>query len=65
LVEPEVVETRFLCGRELQRRWGLSKTRLRDLEKSDPHFPRRYRFGTRGVRYRLEEVQEYELSLVQ
>ena len=65
LLEPEVVETSCLTGRELRRRWGLSKTRLREIERSDPRFPRRYRFGTRGVRYRLDQVLGYEQLLEQ
>lgn len=60
-IEPEG----YLDARELSRMLGVSLSHFYALMKEDPTFPPKYRFSTRRVRWKEEEILKWQQSRIQ
>lgn len=60
-IEPEG----FLDARDLSRRFGISLSQLYAMLKEDETFPPRYKFSSRKIRWKEEEIAKWEQHRIQ
>lgn len=55
----------FLDARDLMRRLGISKSQLYAMLKEDKSFPPRYKFSSRKIRWKEDEIAQWEQGRIQ